>query len=136
MPTINSAYISGLLDSDGSINIYKHNYNGTFRYQLTISIANKSRCNIEFLLNIFGGQIYFDKSDNGIYIWRANSKSLHIKLYSYFKELPPKTIKKHRTYLIKEFHELNQLKVYRNNDKLSVDFKLWQNFLTKWNNIN
>jgi len=45
-PTINSAYISGLLDSDGTINMYKSKYNNTYRYQLTISISNKSRCNI------------------------------------------------------------------------------------------
>jgi ubiquinol-cytochrome c reductase cytochrome b subunit len=67
IPTINSAYVSGLLDSDGTINIYKSHYNDTYRYQLTISITNKSRNNIEFLLNIIGGQIYFDKSKNGYY---------------------------------------------------------------------
>jgi ubiquinol-cytochrome c reductase cytochrome b subunit len=67
IPTIDSAYISGLLDSDGSINMYKYYYNETYRYQLTISISNKSRCNIEFLLNVIGGNIYFDKSQNGLY---------------------------------------------------------------------
>lgn len=67
LPDINSAYISGLLDSDGTINIYKSHYNNTYRYQLTISISNKSHCNIEFLLNVIGGQIYFDKSLNGHY---------------------------------------------------------------------
>ena len=50
--------------------------------------------------------------------------------------MPPKTIKKHRTYLIKEFHELNDLKVYKNEDKLSSDFKRCLNFLTKWDNKN
>jgi hypothetical protein len=68
LPTINSAYLSGLLDSDGTINIYKREYSETFRYQLTISIANKSRSNIEWLLDIVGGQIYFDKTDNGCYL--------------------------------------------------------------------
>jgi hypothetical protein len=67
LPNINSAYISGLLDSDGTIYIYKQNYNNTFRYQLTICISNKSRSNIEFLLNVIGGQINFDKSFNGHY---------------------------------------------------------------------
>lgn len=53
IPTIDSAYMSGLLDSDGTINIYKHKYNDTFRYQLTISISNKYRCNLQFLLDMF-----------------------------------------------------------------------------------
>lgn len=135
-PTIDSAYISGLLDSDGSINFYEHKYNDTFRYQLTISIGNKSRCNIEFLISIFGGQIYFDKSNNGFYIWRANSKLLHLKLYDYFLKFPPKTIKVHRTYLIKEFHELNESKVYRDTNILSMNYKIWKKFLNKWNNTN
>ena len=80
--------------------------------------------NIEFLFNIFGGNIYFDKSQNGIYFWQVNSKALHLKLYNYFLNFPPKTIKKHRTYLIKEFHDLNELKIYRNKDPLSMHFKL------------
>jgi hypothetical protein len=67
LPNIDSAYISGLLDSDGSINMYKLSYNDTYRYQLTISISNKSRCNLEFLLTVIGGKIYFDKSQNGLY---------------------------------------------------------------------
>lgn len=65
--TENSAYISGLLDSDGTINFYKYPYNDTYRYQLTISITNKSRCNLDFLLKVFGGNIYFDKGGNGKY---------------------------------------------------------------------
>lgn len=134
LPDINSAYISGLLDSDGTINFYKHNYNDTYRYQLTISICNKSRVNIEFLLKVIGGQIYYDKSDNGCYLWKANSKLLHLILYDYFLKFPPKTIKKHRTYLIKEFHDLNEVKMYRETDVLSVKYKIWNKFNKKWNN--
>jgi len=135
-PTIESAYISGLLDSDGTLNIYKQVYKDTFRYQLTISIANKSRSNIEFLLDNLGGNIYFDTSENGCYFWKANSKLLHFKLYDYFLNFPPKTIKGHRTHLIKEFHELNELKAYREIDNLTVNFKRWNRFLEKWNNKN
>jgi hypothetical protein len=135
-PTIDSAYISGLLDSDGTINFYKHHYKDTFRYQLTISIANKSRSNIEFLLDVIGGNIYFDKSENGCYFWKANSKLLHFKLYDYFIYFPPKTIKGHRTHLIKEFHELSELKAYREIDGLTVNFKRWKRFLDKWGNKN
>ena len=136
LPDSNSAYLSGLLDSDGTINIYKINYNNTFRYQLTISIANKSRSNIEFLLETIGGNIYFDRSENGRYIWKANSKLLHLKLYDYFLKFPPKTIKTHRTHLIKEFHLLNDKKVYRDTNILSMNFKIWKNFIKKWDNHN
>ena len=134
VPDINSAYISGLLDSDGCINIYKLNYQDKFRFQLTISISNKSRSNIEFLLNVIGGNIYFDKSFNGHYIWKANSKILHLNLYNYFFKFPPKTIKSHRTFLIKEFHELNNRKVYLDNNKSSINYKTWNNFINRWDN--
>jgi hypothetical protein len=134
VPDINSAYISGLLDSDGSINIYKSYYQDKFRFQLTISISNKSRSNIEFLLNVIGGNIYFDKRLNGHYIWRANSKLLHFNLYKYFFKFPPKTIKSHRTFLITEFHELNNRKVYLDNNKSSINYKTWNNFINRWEN--
>ena len=134
VPDINSAYISGLLDSDGSINIYKAYYQDKFRFQLTISISNKSRSNIEFLLNVIGGNIFFDKRLNGHYIWRANSKLLHLNLYNYFFKFPPKTIKSHRTFLITEFHELNNRKVYLDNNKASINYKTWNNFINRWDN--
>jgi ubiquinol-cytochrome c reductase cytochrome b subunit len=133
-PTNHSGYLSGLLDADGSINMYKYTIKDTFRYQLTISISNKYKSNLEFLVNIMGGKIYFDKSQNGHYIWKANSKVLHLKLYEYFKEFPPKTIKYHRTYLIPEFHELNAMKIYRDIHWDSIKFKKWEYFLQKWNN--
>ena len=135
-PDINSAYLSGLLDADGHINIYKSFYDITYRYQLTLTISNKSRCNIEFILKVIGGQIYFDKSLNGYYKWVANSKLLHKKLYDYFIKFPPKTIKSNRTFLIKEFHELNSLKAYLSIDKSSIKYKMWQNFLNRWDNKN
>lgn len=134
VPDIDSAYISGLLDSDGTINIYKQNYQDKYRYQLTISISNKNRYNIQFLLNAIGGHIYFDKSFNGHYKWTVNSKLLHLKLYDYFFKFPPKTIKSNRTFLIKEFHNLNDRKVYLDNNKLSINYKIWNKFITRWEN--
>ncbi len=136
LPTINSAYISGLLDSDGTINFYKFTSNDTYRYQLTICISNKSRNNLDFLLNVIGGIIYFDKGGNGSYKWSINSKLLHLKLYDYFLKFPPKTIKGHRTFLIKEFHDLNSKKVYLDENKLSINYKIWQNFKIKWDSKN
>lgn len=136
IPTIDSSYISGLLDSDGTINFYKQTCNDTYRYQLTISITNKSRSNLDFLLNVIGGNIYFDKGKNGSYKWSINSKLLHLKLYDYFLKFPPKTIKGHRTFLIKEFHDLNSKKVYLDEDKSSINYKIWQNFKIKWDSKN
>jgi hypothetical protein len=59
---------------------------------------------------------------------------LHLNLYNYFFKFPPKTIKSHRTFLIKEFHELNNRKVYLDNNKLSINYKTWNNFIFRWDN--
>nr|YP_009517184.1 hypothetical protein C0991_000019 [Blastosporella zonata]AYE93082.1 hypothetical protein C0991_000019 [Blastosporella zonata] len=135
-PDIHSAYISGLLDADGYINIYKSFYKDTYRYQLTIAISNKSLCNIDFLSKVIGGKIYFDKKLNGHYKWVANSKLLHLKLYDYFLKFPPKTVKRHKTFLIKNFHDLNDIKAYLETEKLSVRYKIWQDFAVRWDNKN
>ena len=90
----------------------------------------------DFLLNVIGGNIYFDKGKNGSYKWSINSKLLHLKLYDYFLKFPPKTIKGHRTFLIKEFHDLNSKKVYLDEDKSSINYKIWQNFKIKWDSKN
>lgn len=135
-PDINSAYISGLLDADGNINIYKSFFKDTYRYQLTIAIYNKSLCNIDFLSKVIGGKSYFDKKLNGHYKWIANSKLLHLKLYDYFLKFPPKTVKGHRTFLIKEFHDLNAIKAYLETNPQSVRYKIWQDFIVRWNNLN
>jgi len=68
LPSINSAYISGLFDSEGAIDIVKRVCNISFRYQLTISFSNKSRNNLEFLLNVIGGNIFFDTAKNGQFV--------------------------------------------------------------------
>ena len=59
---------------------------------------------------------------------------LHLKLYEYFRNFPPKTIKRHRTYLIQDFHELNELKAYLNQSPNSILYKKWLLFMKKWNN--
>jgi hypothetical protein len=59
---------------------------------------------------------------------------LHLKLYDYFFKFPPKTIKSNRTFLIKEFHNLNDRKVYLDNNKLSINYKIWNKFITRWEN--
>jgi hypothetical protein len=59
---------------------------------------------------------------------------LHLNLYNYFFKFPPKTIKSHRTFLITEFHELNNRKVYLDNNKSSINYKTWNNFINRWDN--
>lgn len=137
-PTKDSAYMSGLLDADGHINIYENKYmlaNGspTKRYQLTIAVVNKYWDNLSYIYNVFGGTIVYDKASGGCYKILWNSKELHLEMYDYFLRFPPKTVKCHRTFLIKEFHELIHMydKPYMKPTN-SIEYKRWISFKNRW----
>lgn len=61
--TINSNWFSGFFDADGTINISIKNSIP----QLTISVTNKLLQDVEMYKVIFGGNIYYDSSQNGYY---------------------------------------------------------------------
>jgi len=61
--TINNGWFSGFFDADGTITYsIKNNYP-----QLTISVTNKLFTDIIVFKNTFGGNIYYDRGQNGYY---------------------------------------------------------------------
>lgn len=130
-PSKDSAYISGLLDSDGTINYYSHNKNKNLI--LWISISNKYLHNIDFLEEIFGGYIQYDKAWNGTYKWNATALAVHKELYDYFNRFTPKSIKSNRTSLIQEYLNLYQAGYYKSTEPREI--KIWKEFVGKWNTI-
>jgi len=56
-------WFAGFFDAEGCISYsFKNNYP-----QLTISVSNKLLVNIEYFKQYFGGNIYYDRSQNGYY---------------------------------------------------------------------
>ena len=134
--TINNGWFIGFFDADGTINYYirdKENKN-RIRPQLIISVSNKYLHDIEYFKEIFGGNIYFDKSKNGCYKWVISNEILHNKFYNYHKLYSSKSFKGQRIFLIKEFYNLYNKKAIRS-DINSLLYKAWIIFDKKWNKL-
>lgn len=127
--TINNGWFAGFFDADGTITYsIKNDYP-----QLTISVTNKLLVDVINFQNIFNGNIYFDKSQNGYYKWSVQSKSDIDQFKSYLEKYPSFSNKKQRLFLTDEYYYLKDLKAYKALD-YSPLFKAWTSFENKWNN--
>jgi hypothetical protein len=61
--TIENGWFSGFFDADGTITYSMKNSHP----QLTISVTNKLQVDVINFKHIFGGNVYFDKGQNGYY---------------------------------------------------------------------
>lgn len=123
----NHAWFSGFFDGDGTINYYYQNK----RPQLFISVTNKYLVDVQPYQTVFGGKIYFDKSQNGYYKWTITSKDLHLLLYNYNKLCPSRSFKGNKLFLIKSFYKFYDIKAYDQNHN-SILYKSWLKFELKW----
>lgn len=123
--TNSSAWFAGFFDADGTIGFYIKN---TIP-QLSVKVTNKQLQDVESYKNVFGGNIYFDNSQNGYYQWSIQSKEDIIRLHEYFVK-NCRSHKSRRFFLVKEYYQLVSLQAY----KLDSDYqKAWQAFNKKWN---
>ena len=132
--TEDNAWFSGFFDADGTINYYYRDIDNRskIRPQLTISVTNKNLVDVEPFSTIFGGNIHYDKAQNGYYKWSINNEILHSKYFEYNKHNPSRSFKGNRIFLIKEFYQLYNLKAFRAEDNTSLH-KSWLIFDKKWN---
>lgn len=126
--TINNSWFSGFFDADGTINFsFKNGIP-----QLNISVTNKLHNDVIMYKNIFKGNVYFDKSQNGYYKWAIFHKDHILNYVEYIKSNPSRTLKMNRILLCKEYYRLKELKAY----KQPIDsplYKAWIIFNDKWN---
>jgi hypothetical protein len=127
--TIDNGWFSGFFDADGTI-IYsiQNNYP-----QLTINVANKLLIDVINYKNIFNGNVYFDKGQNGYYKWSIQSRSNIDFFKLYLLKYPSKSNKKQRLFLTDEYYNLIDLKAYCALPDSSLH-KAWTKFNKKWNN--
>lgn len=119
----NNGWFSGLLDSDGSINI--DNKSG----QLLISITQKNKYLLEPLQKLYGGRIKMLKEAFVYYIFRK--KEILNLVDDYFNKYPLKASSKlHRFNLIKNFYELKDHRYL--NIKQVDKFNQWIIYINKW----
>ena len=125
--TVNNGWFTGFFDADGTVTYsFKNNYP-----QLTISVCNKLEKDIKCFQDIFGGNVYFDKSGYGYFKWSIQSKTDINLFLNYLKTVPSKSHKRQRLFLIPEYYDLNKMKAY-NASFDSVVYKAWLKFEEKW----
>jgi hypothetical protein len=123
-----SNWFAGFFDADGTIGIaMKHRLP-----QLSIRVNNKLLQDVESYKVVFGGNIYFDSSQNGYYQWSVQSRKDVIMMLDYFKSSTFRSHKSRRFFLIEEYYSLYDLKAFKPD---SIHHKAWLAFLDKWNKL-
>lgn len=127
--TRNNGWFAGFMDADGTITYsIKNNHP-----QLTISLTNKLLTDVSYFKEVFRGDIYYDKSQNGHYKWCIQKRSDILDFKQYIKEYPVRSHKNLRFHMIENYYELIDLKAYRAEPE-SPSAKAWNIFMNKWNN--
>jgi hypothetical protein len=124
--TYNDGWLSGFFDADGSITL---NYtNG----QLAITLTQKTRELLEPLIELYGGNIYIDRTSNN-FKWYITKKEDIFNLIEYFKQYPPRSLKKNRLHLVSKCYELKDIGAHKaSSEKNPLIFKSWIKFKAKW----
>lgn len=117
-------WFAGFFDADGTIGFYIKNGIP----QLTISVTNKFLADVQVYIDILGGNIYFDKSQNGYYKWTIQSEKDILHVITLLKDC--RSNKSKRFFLVKEYYQLHKLQAYKED---SIHYKAWLNFVNKWN---
>lgn len=120
-----SAWFAGFFDADGTIGI--HLINSWPR--LSIRVTNKLLQDIDWFKQAFGGNLYFDSSQNGYYQWSIESRVNIENFINCFQFQYCRSQKSQRFFLIKEYYNLRDLKAFKNE---SIHNKTWQVFMSKW----
>ncbi len=123
----NNGWLSGLFDADGTVTINKTNW------QLSISVSQKTSELLIPLIEIYGGNVYIDRSSNLSFKWYITKKENILQLIEYFKKYPSRSAKNNRLFLIYKFYELKNLKAHKAESETNLA-KSWKIFIEKWMN--
>nr|YP_052718.2 cox-i3 protein [Starmerella bacillaris]AAR10348.2 cox-i3 protein [Starmerella bacillaris] len=114
----NNAWFMGFFDADGSISL---NLKTT---QMYISMTNKLLIDMMEYKNMFGGNMYYDKSQNGYFKWQMSAKKDILNMYEMLKY--SKSYKNKRMLLIKKFY------ILKNIYKQPLFKNAWLRFESQW----
>ncbi|CAL9733174.1 putative intron-encoded DNA endonuclease; homing endonuclease; LAGLIDADG domain (mitochondrion) [Monosporozyma unispora] len=128
--TMDNGWFAGFIDADGTITYSMKNNTP----QLTISATNKYLHDVQYFENVFGGYIYYDKSQNGYFKWTIQSeKDIMTFFTDYNKNFPLKSMKQSRFCLIPNYYYLKKMKAYQQPIN-TMQYKLWLKFNDQWKN--
>lgn len=121
----------GLFDADGCITLNHHKYP-----VITISVSQKFQYIPNFFFEYFKGSIYFDKNQNGCWIWAVQSKEDVLKITNFLQTFPRRSSRRNRLMLVPEFYGLRARKAHlkKTIKTKPLLYKEWLEFLNKWQN--
>jgi hypothetical protein len=124
--TFNNGWLSGFIDSDGSV--YMNEASG----QVFISASQKNKYLLEPLIHLYGGRVDIQsKVDAFKYIVYRKNELFNL-IDNYFNKYPLKTKKSSRLKLIKQFYLMRVSKNNKDIEKLNQ----WVLFKDKWEKYN
>jgi ubiquinol-cytochrome c reductase cytochrome b subunit len=126
----NHGWFAGFFDADGTVTFSLKGQ--TLSPQLTISVCNKLLIDVSYFKEIFRGNIYFDRSQNGYYKWSIQGREDIISFLNYIKNCPSRSIKRKRLFLINQYYELKEIQAYKAEES-TAKYKAWKKFVEKWN---
>ena len=126
--TYNNGWLSGFIDSDGSIHIEDKSL------QLIISITQKNKYLLDPLQILYGGRIQILKSKDAFQYSIYRKEEILNLVNVYFKNFPLKSSKASRINLIKDFY---RLRTHANfNVNKIYEFNQWVIFKDTWDKKN
>lgn len=126
--TKSSSWFGGFFDADGHLGLYIKD----MRPQLTLKVTNKLLQDVQWYKTVFGGNIYFDSSQNGYYSWTLQSRENILQMLDYFKVNKCRSHKSQRFYLVEEYFKLRDLSAFKPE---SPHHKVWKIFIKKWDKL-
>jgi hypothetical protein len=119
-----SAWFAGFFDADGTITF---SLKGG-RPQLSVRVVNKLLQDVILYKQIFGGNIYFDSSQNGYYHWSVQSREDVTRVAEYFKSYC-RSNKSNRFFMMDKYFELRDLEAFKSDSYLHGE---WLAFKQLW----
>ena len=120
--TYGNGWLSGFIDSDGSI------YLNITSVQIFITASQKNKLLLDPLVNLYGGTIY-TLSKTQAFKWTVYKKSEVLSLLEYFRANPLKSKKMVRIKLIPDIYNCMQKSQHRKYEETK-----WNSLINKWNN--
>ena len=123
--TYYDAWLSGFIDSDGSIYLNEQSV------QIFITASQKNNLLLKPLMELYGGKIYAQGKVQA-FKWVVSKKAEVLKLSQYFLVCPLRSKKMIRVRLIENMYNAMSISAHRASIN-SVYGKLWDRLIKKWN---
>jgi hypothetical protein len=119
-----SAWFGGFFDADGTITFSLKKVNP----QLSVRVTNKLLQDVQLYKLTFGGNTYFDSSQNGYYQWSVQSRADVMRVTEYFKT-HCRSNKSQRFLLVDEYFRLRDLGAFKPDN---INHNKWLAFKQQW----